>query len=179
MEDIASFSYWYIGYSIPKPVALAMFCIAILTELMIETTFFAMTTVAALLFEELQTRIQEISTKSNENKSDWSQLAYELDQWTGHHELVCRLVDTIDDCFGLVLLITIGHVFITFSTSSSELVRIPHPFSGDNECAVQYFDYCLNFSALFKICLALTRLFTVLVPSHLLKNKVSDSKILK
>ena len=179
LEDSFSYSYWYIDYSIPQPVALVMFSIAILVELMIETTFYVMTVVATLLFDELQTRIQEILAKSNENKLDWSQLAHELDQWNGHHELVCRLVENIDDCFGVVLLITIGHVFITFSTSSSELIRVPHLFSGSNECAVKFLDYCLNFSALFKICHSLARLLTVLVPSHLLKNQVSDSKMFK
>ena len=173
MADAFSYSYWYIGFSIPQPIALVLFCLAIFAELLIETTFYVMTSTAALLFEELQTKMKEISVKSNGNQSDFSQLAYQLDQWNKHHDLVCRLVDNIDDCFGLVLLITVGHIFITYSTSFSELVRVPHMFQNNGKCTnVKVLDYCLDLSAFFKISQALMRLLFILLPSHQLKIQV-------
>lgn len=44
-----------------------------------------------------------------------------LEAWRQDHVLVCQLVDNINDCFGAVLLTSIGCYFISFITNTYEL----------------------------------------------------------
>ena len=115
------YSYWYVGYVIPYPLALIMFCAAILIELTIQTTLNVLNATAALLFGELEMCLEKIS-ESNDQKTFWG-LNMELDKWNRHHDLVCRLVEDIDSCFRFNVLITIGCAFINSSACASEFIK--------------------------------------------------------
>ena len=75
-----------------------------------------LTSTAKLLFKELNDRLHCLSKCSDERK-----LKDELEQWRRHYHLTCRLVERINQCFSLILLVKLCHAFIQ-STSYCILI---------------------------------------------------------
>ncbi len=48
----------------------------------------------------------------------------ELEKWRRHHSLVCQLVEQINSCFGIILLVGVIHSFVSFITDSFEITAI-------------------------------------------------------
>ena len=85
-----------------------------LGEIGVRTTFIAFTSTAALLFQELDDRIEEIAKKSEiVSDENCATLSSELDEWRSHYDLLCELVQLINRCFGFSLLLITGHDFAT------------------------------------------------------------------
>ena len=85
-----------------------------LGEISIRTTLIVLTSTAALLFQELDDRIEKIAKKSeNVLEDDCANLSTELDEWRSHYDLLCELVQLINRCFGFSLLLITGHDFAT------------------------------------------------------------------
>lgn len=77
-------------------------------ELIIPLVFLVMVSIATLLFEELGDRIEGLARSS-------SHLSLSLNQWKRHYHLVCLYVESINKMFGLILLITVGHIAINMT----------------------------------------------------------------
>ena len=86
-----------------------------LAEIAIRTAFAVLTSTAALLFEELSERIEDMAEKSISDPEFGHRkvTAEELNDWRRHYDLVCRLVEQINRSFGVVLLLMTGHDFAT------------------------------------------------------------------
>ena len=88
----------------PLPFMAALW--ARIAEIGVVNVFCTMTLVAALLFEDLNNRAEEMSQDYNT-----AQYSANLEDWRRHYNLVCRFVEKINDCFGLILLIEVALVF--------------------------------------------------------------------
>ena len=83
-----------------------------LAEIGIRTTFIVFISIAALLFETLDERIEKIAKKASiDNEYCEKEMATELDELRRHYDLVCQLVEQINRSFGFVLLLITGHDF--------------------------------------------------------------------
>lgn len=169
-SDFSSYSYWYIGYPIPRSMACAMFLVAQYAEIAIQITYFVLISTASLLFKELEERLKSILEYSNPRKASHSELFRKMENWNQYYDLVCRLVEKINECFNPILFITIGYLFVTSSTSVSEMVR--SKLLNHGQSAVINGVYHLNNVALLKSGQGLLKLFIFLVPTVILKSRV-------
>ena len=90
-----------------------------MAEIAIRTCFVVFTTTAALLFDELDKRIEEMATKS----ADCEEMMGQMNDWRSHYDLVCQLVEQINRSFGLVLLLITGHDFATAIMDFSNILN--------------------------------------------------------
>ena len=79
-----------------------------LAEIGVRITFFVMTSTAALLFEELDERVEKLAQKCANNSKNSSEITADLHQWKIHYDLVCRFTESINICFGPSLLLICG-----------------------------------------------------------------------
>lgn len=101
--------------------------------------FFILVSTAAILFDELKKRLQKIAeTASGLNTKNG---AAEFKEWGRHHALVCKLVNRINDSFGIILVVAFSHGFISFITSSYRFINFL--VNGDNP--LEYFLYLFIF----------------------------------
>ena len=83
-----------------------------LAEIGIRTTFIVFTSIASLLFEALDEKIEKIAKKSSTGQEYSKQeMAVEIDELRQNYDLVCQLVEQINRSFGFVLLLITGHDF--------------------------------------------------------------------
>ena len=75
-----------------------------LTDLIISSVFITFTGVASLLFVQLENRLEPLKD------ADGFELSMGLNEWKGHYDLVCRLMDCINDVFGVILLVNISQI---------------------------------------------------------------------
>ena len=94
----------------PMPFTFALW--ARLAEIGIRVTFVALTSIAVLIFEEIEEEIENLAEMSNDPEQHDS-LAINLDQLIVHNDLACRLIQQINRCFGFVLLIITAMDFIS------------------------------------------------------------------
>ena len=79
------------------------------------TIFIVVSSIAALLFEELNNRI-EILSKESLVSLGWirqQELSDRLEDWKNQYDLVCRFVEQSNRCFGFLLLMITGNDFAT------------------------------------------------------------------
>lgn len=80
--------------------------------------FVAVVFVAALLFQELEYRVDSVlGCSMNE-----SQFSKDLDSWKRHHRLLCNLVDCINKTFGLIILIMLSQSMIELTITIGRLM---------------------------------------------------------
>ena len=83
-----------------------------LAEIGIRTTFIVFTSIASILFEALEEKIEEMGKKSElDQEYSKQEMPEELDQLRRHYDLLCRLVEQINRSFGFVLLLITVHDF--------------------------------------------------------------------
>lgn len=172
VEDFSTYSYWYLGFAIPQSVACAMFCVAQYAEIAIQLTYFVFMSTASLLIEELEERLKKISIKAKRSPSDYTQLSERLENWNKHYDFVCQLIEEINKCFNPILFITIGYLFITSSTSASEVVRGRSMLNFISDDPNEEGYYYLNSLAIIKACQVLLKFFIFLIPTVNLTIKV-------
>lgn len=163
---------WYLGVAISPSMAWVIFCAAQYAEILIQMVYVVLISTTAFIFKELEERLKKISSNSHCSPLDFPGLSKELENWNRHYDLTCRLIEEINECFNPILLITIGYLFITSSTSASEIVRGRSmlTFKGPDEEP-----YYLNTVAIIKAGQVLLRLVIFLTPTVLLKDKVFNS----
>ena len=86
------------------PMTLIVALASRLAEIGVRTTFIIVSSTAALLFEELNQRVEDLAKKAvvdfNEEK-----ISKDLEEWKVHYDLVIVLVEIINRCFGTSLLL--------------------------------------------------------------------------
>ena len=82
--------------------------------------FLVLAAITGSLFRALRKSIKSLFALKT---SSTQQMNFELEKWKQHHALVAELAVRLDNCFGWVLLITIGHDFVTVITSSFQIVQ--------------------------------------------------------
>ena len=127
-----------------------------LAEIGIRTTFVVMTSVATLLLEELEQRLEEQAENLATSPFDEQQMSKDLDQWKYQYDLVVRLIEQINRCFSLELLLISQMDFIVSVTDFQNI----HKF--------QY----RNLRAYFKFAHGLLRVIVFLAASNCVEFKV-------
>ena len=82
----------------PMPFAAALLSRA--SEIGVSWIFATLAFAAVVLFKELNERADDMT-----ETIDFNNVSTELEEWRQHYDLVCRFVETIDDCFGWILLL--------------------------------------------------------------------------
>ena len=80
--------------------------------------FFTVVLMTSFLFKALKHDMEKLI----DNQSSLGLMDFELQKWKKRHLLVVQLVDLINDCFGMVILLIAGHGFISFIHYSFETV---------------------------------------------------------
>ena len=83
-----------------------------LAEIGVRTTFMVIASTAALLYEELDEEITNVSLETSDPETsssyDHQRLSKNLDNWKAKYDLVCRFTEQINRCFGLAMLLTLS-----------------------------------------------------------------------
>lgn len=127
-----------------------------LCELGVFSVFFLSVLTATQLFEELENRLEELWTYDASN--DDGLISLKLDDLRIHYDLVCRLVDQINDCFGIVLVYLILGIFYKTTNTLAEFMK--NSWMGISFLNDIIFSHALR---------ALFRFLLLLIVSHRLK----------
>lgn len=106
----------------PEVAAIVLGNIFHLIAIGIQIIFSVMIAIVMELFLVLENRMKTISKRNYVNH----RLSNELELWRRHHELVCRLVDHINNCFGAILIVTFINICggaVKYSTQLLNLQR--------------------------------------------------------
>ena len=125
---------------------------------------------ATILFTGLNQHM-EVILKGDD--SSVALIAIKLETWRQNHVLICQLVDAINDCFGLVLLLSIGCYFISLIILSYELYY--DVFQYLSGCQVGYHPW-------INVLLASRHLFhfvLIVMMPYQMQNQVTIDRILK
>ena len=81
------------------------------------------------MFRCLNLKAASLSLSAGSNKvtmscslSSVGFVSSKLENWRRHYSLVCQLVDQMNSCFGIIILVTMAHSFVNFTTDSFEVV---------------------------------------------------------
>ena len=114
-------------------------------------------TAVAFVFKVLNQRLEIIAAPDYPPEK----LAYELEAWRLHHDVVCRTVEQLNWSFGLILLLTISTGFVFFISHSYQLIFAIFGKKHEQQ---------LNFTVtLVQLC---WRLFVVIFVAYLLQSRV-------
>ena len=102
-------SFWN-GYTIFKKIITNM---AYSSTLSILILFFVLVISASLLFEFLNQKIDMMLLLLH-NSSSTECALIELNKWKRHHWMVSQLVDRINDCFGMIVFLSVLRGFVSF-----------------------------------------------------------------
>ena len=127
-----------------------------LFELAIQSTSVVFIVTAAVLFDELDDRINDF----NEDKSQMTRKLYE---WKRHYDLVCCLVENINKVFGFILFLIIGYLMTEMIYFAYEFMLLFNEAKFDEKTALNFFYYNQ----------ILLRLFPITISSWYMKNKVN------
>ena len=123
-------TYWDFG--VMRSMAVVVSNISRTTITSVFFLFCVMARVMTLIFKSLNKQIANLADAEKILPSIYLTsriLNIRLEKWRRNHTLACELVEMANKCFGLVMLVTIVNVFVSFVTTSFEIVRS----MGDNE----------------------------------------------
>ena len=108
-----------------SPLALVLANISRTTIISVFFLFCILVRVITLIFQGLNEQLLHLNEpeKFSSIYSSNRILNIRLEKWRRNHTLVCRLIEMINKCFGLVMVITVVNVFISFITTTFEIVR--------------------------------------------------------
>ena len=156
--------------------ALAMTVLSRLSAVTVQTIFLVCVSTARLLFEDLHSTLQVlfvipdtdaavddkiIMINKTGNGPPMSNKA-KLECWLRYYDSVCTLVERINHCFGLILVITLCHNIIYSIRYSTLVFQMGENLANPNLCTV-VMTTLIRVSALFGIVL---RMWTIFVESH-------------
>ena len=129
-----------------------------LAEIGVRTTFFIMTSIATLLFDELDQGLNNLAEKSAQYdaSSNRQKMSKYLDDWKFNYNLICEFTEQINQTFGVVLIIV---CLIDYAVPIFEFANVLL-YSGTN------MQYNLQFIHL------ILRFLFILIASHRLGSKV-------
>lgn len=136
---------------IPKPLGIILSNISYVIAMTIQALFYILVSTAALLFKHLRKKLKTVGSENSE------QTSLRLDEWRKQYDLVCQLVDKINSCFGLILIITVCHCFVTSAKFSTQI------FNGERKQWKNYF---------FILVQLYVRLLVIIVGSHYMHRQV-------
>ncbi|XP_057367568.1 uncharacterized protein LOC130688593 [Daphnia carinata] len=121
LVSIRSF-YWDMGKL--RPLAIILSNISRMTIASVFLLFCVLARVITLVFRGLNEQITHLTEAETLLPFFLSSrvLNVRLEKWRRNHTLACELVDMVNKCFGLVMLVTIVNVFVSFVTTSFEIV---------------------------------------------------------
>jgi len=168
--------------NIPFNYALAMTALSRLSAVTVQTIFLVCVSLTRLLFKDLHSKIQAhfntyVSkmktsiTISNRNIFDRSSIMNNTDKmesWLRYFDAVCTLVDMINHCFGLILVITFCHNIIYTIRYSTLVLQMADYSKNPNFCTV-FMTTLIRGSALFATVL---RMWVIFVESHRMRLEV-------
>ena len=91
----------------------------------IHSIFLVLVLVTALLYRDLALRISSIANIGFRLENKF--LHMKLEEWRHHYELIGRLVEKINKCFGPVLVIFISHTFVECARECAGFADVNHP----------------------------------------------------
>ncbi len=168
--------------NIPFNCALAMTVLSRLSAVTVQTIFLVCVSLTRLLFKDLQSKIQAhfktnvskmktSTTISNRNIFDRSSImnnTTKMESWLRYFDAICTLVEMINHCFGLILVITFCHNIIYTIRYSTFVLQMVESSRNPNFCTV-FFTSLIRGSALFATVL---RMWVIFVESHRMRLKV-------
>ncbi|XP_046636850.1 uncharacterized protein LOC124315307 isoform X1 [Daphnia pulicaria] len=115
--------YWDMGWMSPLAIVLAN--ISRTTIISVFLLFFVLARVITLVFQGLNEQIVHLDEVEQVPQcySVSRILNIRLEKWRRNHTLACELVEMVNKSFGFVMLITLVNVFVSFVTTSFEIVR--------------------------------------------------------
>lgn len=108
-----------------RPLAIVLANVTRTAVLNIFHLFCLVTRIVAHLFRVLNERLRVLSSIERyfPSHSAGRILLVRLEKWRRNHARVCRLVESINRSFGLIILITVTNGFVSFITTSYEIVK--------------------------------------------------------
>jgi len=151
-----------------------------LSAVTVQTIFLVCVSLTRLLFKDLQSKIQahfnthvsgmknSISNKNMFDRSSITKNAAKMESWLRYFDAICTLVEMINHCFGLILVITFCHNIIYTIRYSTFVLQMVESSRNPNFCTV-FFTSLIRGSALFATVL---RMWVIFVESHRMRLKV-------
>jgi hypothetical protein len=111
------------GFLSPLAIVLANISRTIIASIFL--LFFVLARVITLVFQGINEQIVHLDQVEHVPQcySVSRILNIRLEKWRRNHTLACELVESVNKCFGLVMLVTLVNVFVSFVTTSFEIVR--------------------------------------------------------
>lgn len=108
-----------------SPLAIIMANISRTAVLSVFHLFCVVVRIVAHLFRLLNERLCVLSSIDRlfPSHSAGRILLVRLEKWRRNHARVCRLVESINRTFGLIILVTVTNGFVSFITTSYEIVK--------------------------------------------------------
>ncbi|KAK4025380.1 hypothetical protein OUZ56_014453 [Daphnia magna] len=115
--------YWDMGFLSPLAIILSNVSRTIIISVFL--LFSVLARVITLVFQDINEQIARLDEIEQVTSvcSTSRILNGRLETWRRNHTLACELVDMVNKCFGLVMLITLVNIFVSFVTTSFEIVR--------------------------------------------------------
>lgn len=152
-------SYWKKIPNISHNLAIILGNISHVAASCIQTTLFVLISASMLLLETLMIKMETIAIHWSEkipSKKDHSLLLVKLEKWRRCYDIVCLLVERINQCFGPCILITLSYTFGIFVKYSCQ--ALTQFQSGDKE--KRFLAYLLT------LTIVSFRLINILYASH-------------
>ncbi|KZS12632.1 Uncharacterized protein APZ42_022817 [Daphnia magna] len=120
--SIRSF-YWDMG--VLSPLAIVLSNVSRTTIVSVFLLFCVLVRVIMLVFQTLNDQIAHLDETDQFPSLYLTSrvLNIRLEKWRRNHTLACELVEMVNQCFGIVMLVTVVNVFISFITTTFEIVR--------------------------------------------------------
>jgi hypothetical protein len=108
-----------------SPLAIILSNISRTTIISVFLLFCVMARVITLVFQGLNEQIAHIDEAEQFSPFYLTSriLNVRLEKWRRNHTLACELVEMVNKCFGLVMLVTVVNVFVSFITTTFEIVQ--------------------------------------------------------
>ena len=107
----------------------------------IQILFLVLVSHTSLLFEDLNSQIVTILESSGPSGN----IAKKLEMWRRKHVVVCELVDNINECFGIVLLISVGYYFVNFICGTYSLFdQLRRVFDAESHLFLGFITYLMS-----------------------------------
>ncbi|XP_046636938.1 uncharacterized protein LOC124315351 isoform X2 [Daphnia pulicaria] len=115
--------YWDMG--LMSPLAIVLANISRTTIISVFLLFCVMARVITLVFQGLNEQIVRIDEAEQFSPFYLTGRIWNgrLEKWRRNHALACELVEMVNKCFGVVMLVTVVNVFVSFITTTFEIVR--------------------------------------------------------
>ncbi len=109
-----------------KALYLTIFISTTLAEIGIRVLFFLVAFVAAVLFEELASKLdRHLKQKSVEK------ISLKLERWREQYDLTCQFIDKLNKCFGFILLLMLAHALLFSMVSACKIIQGIMYYNGD------------------------------------------------